>query len=106
MKKNKLKPFLTGSVFILPALLFLNGSVQETKAMMKNAVGKVLGNIKTTPIKIPNITSGGVKISSGALSAIRKQGTTTTTGNKSSTLPNTRTSPNFTSNLVNKSNSF
>lgn len=106
MKKNKLKPFLTGSVFILPALLFLNGSVQETKAMMKNAVGKVLGNIKTTPIKIPNITSGGVKISSGALNAIRKQGTTTTTGNKSSTLPNTRTSPNFTSNLVNKSNSF
>ena len=106
MKKNKLKPFLTGSVFILPALLFLNGSVQETKAMMKNAVGKVLGNIKTTPIKIPNITSGGVKISSGALNAMRKQGTTTTTGNKSSTLPNTRTSPNFTSNLVNKSNSL
>lgn len=106
MKKNKLKPFLTGSVFILPALLFLNGSVQETKAMMKNAVGKVLGNIKTTPIKIPNITSGGIKISSGALNALRKQGTTTTTGNKSSTLPNTRTSPNFTSNLVNKSNSF
>lgn len=163
MKKNKLKPFLTGSVFILPALLLLTGNVQETKAMMKGAVGKVLGGIKPNQIKIPNITNGGVKVSSSALNAIKKNTTggatitkpttnnttssslglgnlkqnkftipnvtggvtmssnkgsiieavkkagltgTTTTGNKSATLPNTSTSTSSTSNLVTKSNSF
>lgn len=85
MKKNKLKPFLTGSVFILPALLLLNGTGQETKAMMKGAVNKVLGSIKSTPIKIPNITNGGVKVSSGTLNTIKKNATGGAITNTSST---------------------
>lgn len=85
MKKNKLKPFLTRSVLILPALLLLNGNGHETKAMMRGAVGKVLSSIKSTPIKMPNIINTGVKVSSGALNTIKKQVNGTSTITKTTT---------------------
>lgn len=41
MKYKKLKPILTGSVFLLPALLLLSGEARETNAMMRGALSKL-----------------------------------------------------------------
>lgn len=52
MKYKKLKPILTGSVFLLPAFLFLNGPTKESKAMMRGAFSKLPSLSK---LNIPNI---------------------------------------------------
>lgn len=60
MKHKKLKPILTGSVFLLPVFLFLSGSTQESKAMMRGALSKIssfsrINMPKFDKAKIPNL---------------------------------------------------
>lgn len=68
MKHKKLKPILTGSVFLLPAFLFFNGQTQKSNAMIRGAISRLPAlnkinmptlnkptfNTKLNQIKLPN----------------------------------------------------